>query len=67
MIDTCVSDSNKDSELLPEKRPVKTDQEMEELMKHYRDSVMKLDPYYSRVHEVSDTCEVAKKNVAKDM
>lgn len=48
MIDTCVSDSNKNSEVLPKKGPVKTDQEMEELMKHYRDSVMKLDPYYNR-------------------
>lgn len=48
MIDACVSDSKKDSEVLPKKGPVKTDQEMEELMKHYRDSVMKLDPYYNR-------------------
>lgn len=39
---------DKNSEVLPKKGPVKTDQEMEELMKHYRDSVMKLDPYYNR-------------------
>ena len=55
IVETCVSDSNKDSEALPKKEFVKTDQEMEELMKNYRDSVMKLDSYYSRTHEMSDS------------